>query len=286
MKAKTLLIVLLFISITLSAADKDKKKEVPQKTWIPAGVAGLNISQISLSNWTQGGEDALAFVAYGNFGLNYFDKPWGFVNTLKMAVGKTKLGSQDYRTSDNEIFMENLVSYEAGWFAKPFFSNTFRSVILPGYDYPDAAAPIQKSAFFDPGYLMQSFGLVYEASKSFSTRLGFGMQETFASKFAPQYSDDKDTPELEKFKFEAGVESVTKALFKLDDNLAYGTELRLFSAFNALDVWDVRWDNTITAQINKYVNVNLNVLVVHDIDQTRRTQIKEALQIGLTYVIF
>ncbi len=285
MKVKTLLTVLLLISITLSAADKDKKKEVPQKTWLPAGVAGLNISQISLSNWTQGGEDALAFVAYGNFGLNYFDKPWGFVNTLKLAVGKTKLGSQDYRTSDNEIFMENLVSYEAGWFAKPYFSNTFRSVILPGYDYTDEGN-IQKSAFFDPGYLMQSLGLVYEASKTFSTRLGFGMQETFASKFAPQYSDDKDTPELEKFKFEAGVESVTKALFKLDDNLAYGTELRLFSAFNAMDVWDVRWDNTVTAQINKYVNVNLNVLIVHDIDQTKRTQIKEALQIGLTYVLF
>ena len=284
MKAKVLLITILFFSTIIFAQEKDKKKEVPQRTWIPAGVAGLNISQIALSNWTQGGEDALAFVAYGNFGLNYFDKPWGFVNTLKLAVGKTKLGKQDYRTSDNEIFMENLVSYEAGWFAKPYFSNTLRSVILPGYDYTDDG-DIQKSAFFDPGYLMQSFGLVYEHSKNFSTRVGFGMQETFTSKFT-NYSDDLDTPEIENFKFEAGVESVTKALFKLDDNLAYGTELRLFSAFNALDVWDVRWDNTITAQINKYVNVNFNVLAVYDVDQISKTQIKEALQIGLTYVIF
>ncbi len=284
MKAKVLLITILFFSTIIFAQEKDKKKEVPQRTWIPAGVAGLNISQIALSNWTQGGEDALAFVAYGNFGLNYFDKPWGFVNTLKLAVGKTKLGKQDYRTSDNEIFMENLVSYEAGWFAKPYFSNTLRSVILPGYDYTDDG-DIQKSAFFDPGYLMQSFGLVYEPSKTFSTRVGFGMQETFTSKFT-KYSDDLDTPEIENFKFEAGVESVTKALFKLDDNLAYGTELRLFSAFNALDVWDIRWDNTITAQINKYVNVNFNVLAVYDVDQISKTQIKEALQIGLTYVIF
>ncbi len=282
MKTKTLLIAMLFFSSILFA--QDKKKEVPQRTWIPAGVAGLNISQIALSNWTQGGEDALAFVVYGNFGLNYFDKPWGFVNTLKVAVGKTKLGKQDFRTSDNEIFMENLISYEAGWFAKPYFSNTLRSVVLPGYDYNDNGN-IQKSAFFDPGYLMQSFGLVYEPSKTFSTRIGFGMQETFTSKFT-RYSDDLDTPEIENFKFEAGVESVTKALFKLDDNLAYGTELRLFSAFNALDVWDIRWDNTITAQITKYVNVNFNVLAVYDVDQISKTQIKEALQIGLTYVLF
>ncbi len=285
MKTKALLFLLIFIS-TLNAQKTAKKDTIPQRTWIPAGVAGLNISQISLSNWTQGGENALAFVAYGNFGLNYFDKPWGFVNTLKIAVGKTKLGKQDYKTSDNEIFMENLLQYEAGWFAKPYFSNTFRSVVLPGYDYPDGGEPFQKSAFFDPGYLMQSFGLVYEPSKTFSTRLGFATQETFASKFAPQFTDDKETSEIEKFKFEAGVESVTKALFKLDNNLAYATELRLFSAFNALDVWDVRWDNTLTAQINKYVNVNLNVLAVYDVDQIAKTQIKEALQIGLTYVIF
>lgn len=280
MKTKALLITILFFSTIIFAQDKDKKKEIPQRTWIPAGIAGLNISQISLSNWTQGGENALAFVLYGNFGLNYFDNPWGFANTLKLAIGKTKLGNQDYRTSDNEIFMENLVSYEAGWFAKPYFSNTLRSVILPGYDY-SGDTPKQKSAFFDPGYLIQSMGLIYEYSKNFSTRLGFGLQETFTSK-SPNFS----TANTETFKFESGIESVTKANFKLGNNLVYGTELRLFSAFNAMDIWDVRWDNMLTAQINKYINVNLNVLVVNDIDQSKKTQIKEALQIGLTYLIF
>ncbi|MEE9429434.1 MAG: DUF3078 domain-containing protein [Melioribacteraceae bacterium] len=285
MKTKTILLTILFLTTVMLAQEETKKDTIPQNTWIPAGVAGLNLSQISLSNWTQGGEDALSFVGYGNFGLNYYTNPWGFVNTLKLAVGKTKLGDQEFRTTDNEIFLENLVQYEAGWFAKPYFSNTFRSVILPGYDY-SGDDPVQKSAFFDPGYFMQSFGLLYEHSKNFSTRLGFGLQETFTSRFT-NYSDDVETlNELETFRFEAGVESVTKGAFQLGENLAYVSELRLFSAFDALDIWDVRWDNMLTAQINKYVNVNLNVLIVHDVDQTRKTQIKEALQIGLTYLIF
>ena len=284
MNTKTYLILILLFASTLFAQEEAKKDTIPQRTWIPAGVAGLNLSQISLSNWTQGGEDALAFVGYGNFGLNYYDAPLGFLNTLKLAVGKTKLGDQEYRTTDNDIFMENLLTYDVGWIVQPYISNTFRSVILPGYDYTDAGE-VQKSEFFDPGYLMQSIGFTYPVSKSFSTRIGFALQETFTNKFT-QYSDDPETTDIEDFKFEAGIESVTKGTVQLGDNLAFATELRLFGAFDALDIWDVRWDNMLTAQINKYVNVNLNVLLVHDIDQTRRTQIKEALQIGITYLLF
>jgi hypothetical protein len=60
----------------------------------------------------------------------------------------------------------------------------------------------------------------------------------------------------------------------------------MFGTFDALDVWDVRWDSSITAKISEIFNVNLNVVVVYDADQTLKTQIKEALQIGITYTLF
>lgn len=52
-----------------------------------------------------------------------------------------------------------------------------------------------------------------------------------------------------------------------------------------MDVWDVRWENTITAQINKYFNTNLNVLLIYEKSQSLKTQIKEALQFSVTYTI-
>ena len=67
------------------------------------------------------------------------------------------------------------------------------------------------------------------------------------------------------------------------ENVLFTSQLNLFSAFDQLDIWDVRWDNTLTAKVNSYVNVSLNVLMVHDITQTRRTQIKQALALGLQY---
>ncbi len=281
------MILLLLLAFTVSIIAEDDPPP-PQKTWLPIGVIGLNISQLALENWSQGGEEALAFTAYTSFGLNFYDAPWSFENKLKMAFGRTKLGTDDFRTTDNEFFLENLLTYDLGWFANPYISNTVRTVLAKGYKYEDDSKTYIAN-FFDPGYLNQSIGLAYKASESFSSRLGVGFQETIVStdEFAVSYNvDDAETSELEKFKFETGIESVSNLNLKLDDDLLYTSELRLFSTFDALDIWDVRWDNIFTAQVTKLINVNLNILLVYDVDQIAKTQLKEALQLGITYTLF
>ncbi|MCW8953325.1 MAG: hypothetical protein OQK48_00110 [Sulfurimonas sp.] len=52
-----------------------------------------------------------------------------------------------------------------------------------------------------------------------------------------------------------------------------------------MDVWDVRWDNSFVAKINDYLNVNLAVLLIYQKDQSVKTQVKEALQLGITYTL-
>lgn len=278
-------IIILFFLISNSIFAQDDPPPPPQKSWLPSGIAGLNLSQLALENWTQGGEDALAFTLFSNFGLDYFDEPWAFTNKLKLAFGRTKLGSDQYKTTDNEFFLENLLVNNVGWFANPYFSNTIRTVLAKGYKYSDEGDQLI-AKFFDPGYINQSIGLAYKVSESFSIRLGVGFQETFTKEFT-NYSDDPETlDKQEKFKFDTGIESVSNLNLKLDDDLLYTSELRLFGTFNELDVWDIRWDNIFTAQVTKLINVNLNLLLIYDLDQIARTQVKEALQIGITYNLF
>ena len=64
------------------------------------------------------------------------------------------------------------------------------------------------------------------------------------------------------------------------------SSLRLFSRFESFDVWDVRWDNIIAAKVNDFLNVNLTFLLIYEKDQSVKTQIKEALQLGFTYTLF
>ena len=276
-----IIILIFFCSLTQIFPQQDTTKKVG---WFPSGVAGLNLSQIALNNWTLGGDNALSWVLNGDFSVKYTDKRITFENTLKIAYGRTKLGSEDFRTNDNDIYLVDIISNDVGWSVNPFFSNSVRTAITTGYDY--ALTPPQEIAnFFDPGYVTQTLGFIYNKDKQFNTRLGIATQETF-TKNNTKYTDDSTTPEIEKFKFETGIESVTNAEYTLAENLLAKSSLRLFTRFKDLSVWDARWDNTIVAKVNNFINVNFAFLMVYQQDQSAKVQIKEALQLGIVYTIF
>ncbi len=280
---KLLLIVFMFISVNVFSQPHDSTLV---EGWNPYGVVGLNLSQVAFENWTQGGSNALAFVGYTNLGLAYLDQPWKWKSLLKASYGRTNIEDVGYRTTDNEIYFESVLSRHIGWAVDPYFALTVRTAITKGYDYKVEPA-VQIVNLFDPGYVTEALGFLYEPNESFSSRLGIAIQQTFANDFAALYSDDPETlNEIEKLKFETGLESVTGTKVDFMENMQYASFLRLFTRFDKLDVWDVRWDNIITAKVNEYINVNFAVVVVHEISQSRKTQLKEALQIGIVYTLF
>lgn len=278
---KILIICLLLCSVNLLAEEKDSTLN----KWIPKGVAGINISQIALSNWTQGGDNAMTYTLVGNFGLDYKTETFEFTNGLKVMYGQTKIGDAAFKTNDNEFYLETVYSRHIGWKVDPYISNTVRTTVAPGYEYSDEGDK-QIAAFFDPGYISQSIGFTYNKSKIVKTRLGLGFQETFTNEFT-NYSDDPETPvEIEDFKFETGIESVTDLEWGFMEDMLLKSKLRLFTRFDHLDVWDLRWDNILSAKINKFFSVNLNVIVIYEKSQSVETQVKEALQLGFSVTLF
>lgn len=276
--------VLLLITTCLFAENTEVKKDSTVSYWSPKGVMALNISQLSLSNWSQGGDDALTWTLTGDFGYNYKDTSWSFNNNLKISFGKTKIGSNGFRINDNEIYLENVLTRNVGWTINPFFSNTFRTSLTSGYKYENSNQT-QIVDFFDPGYLTQSLGFTYK-NQIVNTRLGMALQQTFTNRFR-NFSDDGATLDRkEAFKLEAGLETVSNLSLKVENNLLYKSLFRLFTRFDHIDVWDVRLDNTLTAKVTKFVNVNLNVLLIYEKKQSARTQLKEALQLGFVYTLF
>lgn len=275
-----IIFALVCLTMNISAADIDSTK---LNKWNPASVIGLNISQLALSNWTQGGENSLAYIFNSNMGMDYFSLDWNFRNNLKLAFGRTKLGGADYRTIDNELYLESVLSKNIGWKIDPYFSNNLRTAVAPGYNYKDPTTP-KIADFFDPAYLTQSVGFTYNKLENLKTRLGVAVQEIITNKMT-YYSDDPVTQKIEKLKVDTGIESVTEGEFTLMQNLGYKSNLRLFSTFKNLDVWDIRWDNSIVAKVNDYVNVNFSALLVYEKRQSPKTQLKEGLMLGILYTI-
>ena len=280
---KLLLIFLLAISFNSFA--QDIPDSVLVDGWNMVGVVGLNLSQTALVNWSQGGSNSLAYSAYANLGAILKDHPWKWKNRLSIIYGRTKLEDVGYRTTENDIYFETVLSRNVGWVVDPFVSVTVRTAVTKGYDYSVADTNIQIVDFFDPGYVSEAIGFTYDQNKIITTRLGLAFQQTFANRFT-NYTDDPETPEIETFKFDTGLESVTEVKYDFLENMTYYSFLRLFSRFTSLDVWDVRWDNIVTAKVNDYINVNFNVTLIHEISQTRKTQLRESLQLGFSYSLF
>jgi hypothetical protein len=253
-----------------------------KNNWKPSLVLSAGINQIAFSNWAQGGENSTAWSYLIDFHYDKTGNDLVFKNQIKVTYGRSKTGAGEYKTTDNDLYMEDLASYNVGWAVNPFFSNAVRTQLAPGYNYNNTPSK-QIADFFDPGYVTQSIGFNYDKYPNIITRLGMGLQEVFTNNFR-KYSDPEN---LEKtFKFETGIESVTDFKYKLDNNIEYTGKFRLFSQFNRLDVWDVRFDNMIIAKINKYISVNFTYLLIYEKDQTPLTQTKEGLQFGVTYAVF
>jgi len=291
-----LLIIILFLSINLLAkngnlindttkivgwnSEASKKDTIKVIGWHSKALVGLNVSQIALKDWSQGGDNSMTWISGFNGGINYYSSDgWEFKNSLKLSYGRSKLGSQDFHTNDNELYLESVLSRQVGWSVDPFFSNDLRTSITMGYSY-NQNVPVAIANFFDPAYITQSFA--YDKNTMFKTRLGVAAQETFADEFR-QYTNDTSVTREHAFKLDTGMESVTSTEFKIVENIKLQSSLRLFTRFESLDVWDVRWENVLTGKVNSFLNMNFSYLLIYQKDQSFDTQMKEGLNVGFVY---
>lgn len=278
-------VVFLLLFLSLSALFAQEADSTLNK-WTPSLIASANLSQVAFNNWTKGGENSLAYSFGVDWGMKYQASSWSFKNQLKGDWGQSKNGGDEAKITSNNIFNESVFAYNVGWVVEPYASNLIRTPITNGFDYT-TIPETQIVAFFDPGYITQSFGFTYGKTDIFQTRIGLAFEESFADKFAPKYTDDPETlNEVEKFKFETGIESITDVKYEIFENVLYKGKLRLFSAFDRMDTWDVSMDNSFTAKVNSWLNVNLSYLIVHKVSESLKTQSQEAIQVGIVYSLF
>lgn len=272
-------------------------EETPPEGVQYSASTGVTFTQTNYVDWAEGGEDALAYVLSlkgGVFEERALDK-WKFKGAL--GFGQSKIGGEDTRISVNELFVDGLYNYKLPQQWSAYAAGGFRSAIVTGYDYkvpvpdtdPQEFENTPKASFNDPGYYTASFGAQKDFSQKpyyFTSRLGLGLKYTTAqTHYRFGYADDPDTPEIDKTKFETGIDSFTDLNAQISEDLLFISRLGLFSDFSGLDVWDVRWENTFTAKINKYVNTQFQFIFLFDKDVSGRLQRFQMLSIGLTYTI-
>ncbi|MGH7496247.1 MAG: DUF3078 domain-containing protein [bacterium] len=279
----------------VAAQDAPKAEEKEVFGWKENLVGALNLTQNRFSsNWTKGGENSLAWkgVLAGLAESNRVKTNWK--NTGKIAFGQVKQGDQGVRKSDDEIMVESVLTYKLGKPLNPFIAFNGQTQIADGYIYDANDAGTRVSAFFSPAFLRQSLGMGYKPSESFTTRLGMSVKETIVLDDGTiTFADPNLAPTTfrryhgnlgnEKVRVETGLESVTDLKLKLQSNLLFTSKLELFTSFENLGTVDTIWDNTLAAQISKYLTATFNVYTFYDEDILPEVQLRQTMAFGLSY---
>ncbi len=270
--------LLLLVGSTWAQEDEE---EAPKYGWKNELVGGVNLSQSSFDNWSQGGEDNLAWQINVNAKFENDQEKTNWINSGKLSFGHVKIGDQGSKKSVDEIRMESVLTYKTGLLS-PYAAATGQTQLTAGYDY-SLDPRVQVSDLFDPAYFTQSAGMQYKPSEVIKTRFGAALKETLTRNHN-RYSDDLDTPDtLEKTRVEFGAESVTDLEKKLAENIQLTSKLELFSNLQSAKEIDVRWDTIFSSKISKFIDVNFNVQLFYDSDISKKRQLKQALALGLSY---
>lgn len=284
-------------SIALEAVKRDTTSD-RSKAWKRSGFAGINFTQVNLSNWAAGGSNSISGLVQFKYVANYKDEMNSWDNLIDLAYGISQEGDENPRKSDDKID----ISTKYGRFAfKNWYYSTlasFRSQFDKGFNYPNDSIAI--SNFLAPGYVTLALGMDYKPNDHFSLlaspiagRLIIVNDDRLANLGAFGVDSSKNT------KMEVG--AMVRLLFKKDimENVGLINKLELYADYTTdPSKVDVNWEVTLNMKINQYISATLSTQLIYDEDTEiaidsnsdgqidrfgPRTQFKEVLGVGLSY---
>ncbi len=264
------------------------------KIWTVNGSSSINFSQVSLTNWSEGGDGSVSGTFL--FGLNANQKKekhyWD--NSFAAEYGMVKNQSQGMRKSVDKLALSSKYGYDIG---KPWYFSTlfdFKTQFANGYNYPNTEDYISK--LMAPGYMNLALGFDYKPNDNFSAMLSpLGTKFTFVM---DDYLSDQGAFGVdpgEQFRAEMG--AYIKSVFQkksLLTNVDFETKLDLFSNYlkDPQNI-DINWEMKLDMKINKYLSANFGTNLRYDNDikfidsegikHGPRTQFKQFLGVGLAY---
>ena len=270
--------------------------------WRTTTSIGLNINQASFSNnWTGGGVNSVAVGGLVNYRADYVKDDYSYTSELNLQYGKIKNKDQLQKKSQDRIFWDNKVAFQLSrtWYF--YGALTFESQFDNGFSYDtdpfgnERATLISK--FMSPGYLTESVGLEYKPVKYFSTRIGLGTaKQTFvldndklvaaalARDSSANITDNYGVPVGDTFKNEAAFQLTANLDKDIMSNVNLKMRYNLFMPYNEIDYTSHRLDVTLTAKVNRLINVSITGVGLYDKNVTSKIQGSQVLAMGFAFV--
>jgi len=314
-----ILIFLLFSTATLNAnndAVKESAKTDSISHWKFSGKSGLTFNQLSLTNWSAGGESSASGKVNATTKLRYKKNNFLFEKITKLAFGIVGYGDNRVEKTEDriDISMAATNETEKNWTYSSVV--TLKSQFANGFKYPNDSTLI--STFFAPGVINASIGYRYKKGDDFelflspaSGKFTFVLNQELANKGAYGVKAAVyDTSGMllipgQNLYSEFGINVLANYAKELSKNIELSSTLNLYNNYldyNVDNRWniDIDWETTINFTINKRFQTVLFMQMKYDhnvdlpkykmidgekvqVGQGPGLQFKESLGIGITY---
>lgn len=290
MKKLFTLFISLFITVTLISQDT-ASVEGP---WTYKGLTSLNFSQVSLSNWAQGGESSYAINGLAALNFNYSHDRNSWANSLDIGYGIQKIGQDNPKKTDDHLDLLSKYGRQVkgNWFLSTMLN--FKTQFTEGYQETETGRVII-SDFLSPGYLLFAIGMEYKKDDSFffsfspvSSKMTIVIQDSLSDAGSFGVEPGKTTRSEFGGMMQIGINK------DLMENVNLTSTIDFFS--NYLDRpqnIDISWKALLNMKINEALSANISTHLIYDddidwidpegISQGPRVQFKEMLGIGFTY---
>lgn len=315
---KKFLFVFLFVAgCSIVTKAQDSTTTVKDTTyWQKGGLISVNFNQVSLVNWTAGGQSSLSGTTIFNGFLNYKRERVSWDNSLDLGYGIIKIGDQVIQKNEDRIIANSKYGKQmkGNWYLSTLMN--FRSQFANGYNYPNDSVVVSK--FLAPAFLIVSIGFDYKPKDYFSLYLSpatgkftYVNDRTLAN--SGVYGNDPavyDTDGVlvrngKKVRAEFGAYVSAKFEKNVAENVMVKSRVDLFNNYtdgtkkNRGNI-DVNWETSINLKVNKYITTTLFTHLIYDHDilvplftevnnvrtqtgQGRRIQFKELFGISFGY---
>ncbi len=258
--------------------------------WRNNVIFGLNLNQSAFSNnWSAGGISSIAIGSNFDYKTEYNKEGKDFTSELILLYGKVKNRGQVERKTNDRIFWDNKVSIAFAKHWNFYGSVSFESQFDEGFTYASdvTVAPTLISRFMAPGYLTESIGFEYKPVTYFSARFGTGTaRQTFVLSNTVYPNATTDV-----YGVRYGQKVLNQIAFQvvsnIDRDIAKNINLKarylIFFPYDTPFKMTHRIDATLTAKINRLINVTLNGTLLYDPNTSRTIQAYQSLALGIIY---
>lgn len=279
------------------------------KVWTRGGTIGLNMSQVSLTNWSAGGYSSVSGLGLFNGFANRKKGRHAWDNSVALAYGLLAQEGLATQKTDDRIELNTKYGYELkkAWYLAALAQ--FKSQFTIGKDAGGATI----SDFMAPGYLILGLGADYMPNNHFSAFISpatakFTFVNNQALADAGAFGVDPATYSSTGAKLTNGANSLfefggyvkLKYTHDLAKNINLLTRADFFSNYlkNPQNVV-VNWETLFTFKVNSWFAASLSTMLIYD-DKVqimkpwgdtglyytgKGTQFKEAIALGITIKI-